>query len=55
MTENEIGTIIVGVSIALHRELGPGLWETVYEIILIHELRQQELSVQRQVPNSRSQ
>lgn len=50
MTENEIGIIIMGVSIALHRELGPGLWESVYEIILVHELHQQGLSVQRQVP-----
>ena len=50
MTENDIGTIIVGVSIALHRELGPGLLESVYEIILIHELQQKGLSVQRQVP-----
>ena len=50
MTENEIGTIIVGVSIALHRDLGPGLLETVYEMVLLHELQQQGLSVQRQVP-----
>jgi GxxExxY protein len=50
MTENEIGTVILGVSIALHRELGPGLLESVYEIILIHELQQKSLSVQRQVP-----
>jgi GxxExxY protein len=49
MTENEIGTIIVGVSIALHRELGSGLLESVYEIILVHELQQQGLNVQRQV------
>ncbi len=50
MTENEIGTIIAGVSIALHPELGPGLLESVYEIILIHELQQQGLFVRRQVP-----
>ena len=50
MTENEIGTIIVGASIALHRELGPGLFETVYEIVLLHELQQQGLNIQRQVP-----
>jgi GxxExxY protein len=30
--------------------LGPGLLESVYEIILIHELQQKGLSVQRQVP-----
>ncbi len=31
MTENELGTIIVESAIAVHRELGPGLLETVYE------------------------
>jgi len=39
MTENEIGTIVVDCSIAIHRELGPGLLETVYEIVLVRELQ----------------
>lgn len=30
MTPNEIGTTIVACAIALHRETGPGLLETVY-------------------------
>ncbi len=34
MNENEIGTIIVEVSIQLHRDLGPGLLESVYEKLL---------------------
>ena len=50
MTENEIGTIIVDTAIALHRELGPGLLETVYEVVLAHELRERGLAVERQVP-----
>jgi len=29
MTENDIGTIVVECAIAVHRELGPGLLETV--------------------------
>lgn len=37
MTENEIGTIIVDTAIAVHRELGPGLLETVYEVVLFGE------------------
>lgn len=37
MTENEIGTIIVDVAIAVHRELGPGLLESVYEAVLAYE------------------
>ena len=52
MTENEIGTIIVDVAIAVHRELGPGLLESVYEIVLGYELQQRGLRVSRQVPIS---
>ena len=50
MTENEIGKRIVDGAVQLHRELGPGLLETVYEVILAHELRRQGLQVERQVP-----
>jgi GxxExxY protein len=50
MTENEIGTIIVESAIAVHRELGPGLLETVYEVALTYELRQRGLKAERQVP-----
>jgi GxxExxY protein len=52
MTENEIGKIIVDSAIAAHRELGPGLLETVYEVVLVHELGQRGLGVARQVPVS---
>ena len=37
-------------SIAVHRELGPGLLETVYEVALTYELRERGLTVERQVP-----
>jgi hypothetical protein len=50
MTENEISKIIVDSALAVHRELGPGLLETVYEVALAHELKQRGLNVQRQVP-----
>ena len=50
MTENEIGTTIIEAAIAVHRELGPGLLETVYEVALAYELRQRGLTVERQVP-----
>jgi GxxExxY protein len=50
MTENEIGKIIVDSAVALRRELGPGLLETVYEVVLRHELEQRGLHVTRQVP-----
>ena len=49
MEENEIGKCIVDTAVHIHRETGPGLLETVYEIILAHQLRQQGLKVIRQV------
>jgi len=50
MTENEIGTIVIETAIAMHRELGPGLLETVYEVVLARELQDRGLRVERQVP-----
>ena len=49
MNENEIGEIIVDAAVAVHRELGPGLLESVYEVILAYELKKRGLSVNRQV------
>jgi GxxExxY protein len=50
MTENEIGKIIVDAALTVHRTLGPGLLELVYEVILAHELERRGLKVQKQVP-----
>ncbi|MGH7808825.1 MAG: GxxExxY protein [Candidatus Binatia bacterium] len=50
MTENEISKIILDAAIAVHKELGPGLLESVYEIVLTYELQQRGLPVNRQVP-----
>ncbi len=50
MDENEIGRIIVDAAIMVHRELGPGLLESVYEAVLAQELRNRDLKVERQVP-----
>ena len=52
MTENEIGRMVVDSAIAVHRKLGPGLLETVYEVVLAHELRKRGMRVERQVPVS---
>jgi GxxExxY protein len=52
MTENEIGTVVVDSAVSVHREPGPGLLETVYEVILAHELQQRGLRIGRQVPVS---
>lgn len=50
MTENEIGKIVVDAAVSVHRDLGPGLLETVYEVVLAHVMRQHGLAVERQVP-----
>ena len=50
LSENEIGTTLLEAAIHIHRELGPGLLETVYEVILARELSDRGLRVQRQVP-----
>jgi len=49
MNENEIGKIIIDTAIEIHKELGPGLLESVYEVILAYELKQMGLIVKRQV------
>jgi len=49
VNENQIGTIIVDCAIQLHRDLGPGLLESVYEVILARRLEKAGLSVRRQV------
>ena len=49
MTENEIASIIIDTAFNLHKELGSGLFENVYEIVLAKILAQKGLSVQRQV------
>lgn len=50
MRENEIGTRVLEAAINVHRELGPGLLETVYDVILARELSEHGLKVERQIP-----
>jgi len=50
MRENDIGTKIIETSIIVHRELGPGLLESVYVVVLAKELSNLGLKVERQVP-----
>ena len=50
MDENQIGRIVVDTAIAVHRGIGPGLLETVYEAVLAKELRERGLTVERQIP-----
>ncbi|MBN1908796.1 MAG: GxxExxY protein [Pirellulales bacterium] len=50
MTENEIATVVVDTAYRVHTGLGPGLLESVYEVVLAHELTKRGLAVARQVP-----
>lgn len=47
---NKIGAVILDAAITVHRELGPGLLESAYELALFHELTLRGYYVQRQVP-----
>ncbi len=49
MNENEIGKIVVDSAVCLHKELGPGLLESVYEVLLSYELQSRGLKLKRQV------
>ena len=44
-----IAKIIVNASYVVHKEMGPGLLESIYELCLIEELKQNHLKVESQV------
>jgi len=48
MEENEIGKVVVDAAVNIHREMGPGLLESVYEIILANELKSRGYEIIRQ-------
>lgn len=48
--KSELVRRIIGAAIAVHRSLGPGLFESSYETCFVHELTESGLSVVRQVP-----
>ena len=50
MTENEISFRVIGCAIELHKTLGPGLLESVYQTTLTYDLVAAGLSVKTQVP-----
>jgi len=47
--EEEIGKAIVNCAFIIHKELGPGLLEKVYEVCMAHELRKLGYDVKRQI------
>jgi len=50
MSENEISHKIIGCALEIHKTLGPGLLESVYESALVYDLREIGLVVDRQLP-----
>ena len=49
MQDDELGTVLISCAIQVHRALGPGLLESVYESCLHHELNKTGIEVRRQV------
>jgi GxxExxY protein len=49
MDENMIANLIMDASFLIHREIGPGLLESVYEVVLARLLSEKRLAVERQV------
>lgn len=49
MTENEISFVVIGNAIKIHKQLGPGLLESVYENALAYELKTSGLFVEQQL------
>jgi len=50
MCENELSYKIIGAAMELHKTLGPGLLESVYEAALAYDLREMGFEVKTQVP-----
>jgi GxxExxY protein len=48
MRENEVAKSVLDAAFVVHTKLGSGLLESVYEVVLAHELRKAGLSVERQ-------
>ena len=46
---NKLSGIVVGAAMEVHREMGPGLFEKIYEESLERELKARGLSVERQL------
>ena len=48
MTENEIARQILDTAFIVHTKLGPGLLESVYEVVMAYELKKKGLTAERQ-------
>jgi GxxExxY protein len=50
LEENRIAKEVVDVAVKLHKHFGPGVYETVYEPVLILELGKRSFTTRNQVP-----
>lgn len=48
--ENSLATKVIGFAIKVHKEMGPGLLESVYKECLFHELKKSGLFVEKEKP-----
>jgi GxxExxY protein len=48
MEENDLATKIIGAAIDVHRQLGPGLLESVYRDCMVYELKNRGLGIERE-------
>jgi len=48
MRENELAAIVIDCGLKVHRKLGPGLLESVYEECLHYEILKKGLKIERQ-------
>ena len=49
LKENKIAKLVVDAAYHAHTKLGPGLLESVYEVVLAYEIENRGLSIDRQV------
>ena len=52
MTRDPLTDTVIGLAIEVHRTLGPGLLENIYEVCLCQELANAKVPFRRQVPLS---
>jgi GxxExxY protein len=48
--EDRIAKEVVDAAVKLHKHFGPGVYETVYEPVLLHELKKRNLITRHQIP-----
>jgi len=50
MTENEIANKVIGLAIDIHKQLGPGLLESVYKECLYYKIVKSGIAVEKEKP-----